>query len=227
MRCKYPKTWHFPWSESISSDDHWLTDCAHFDGKKVIVSEKMDGECTTVYNDYIHARSVDSQSHPCRTRIRRTWGAIRHEIPDGFRICGENMEAAHSLWYLNLEAHFYVFGIYDREVCLSWKETLEWLELLGLRHPPVFYEGIWDEQAIKNAWTGKSVYTTVVTPEDHIMPADPWACPPSTGEGYVVRVADEFSLADFALSLGKFVRKGHVTTPDYWMDLPVLPNLLR
>jgi hypothetical protein len=42
---KYPRTWHLPWSESESSDDVWLTDTKHFEGKEVVVTEKLDGEC--------------------------------------------------------------------------------------------------------------------------------------------------------------------------------------
>lgn len=43
---KYPKTFHLPWSESISSDDTWHEDpFVLFKNKEVVVSVKMDGEC--------------------------------------------------------------------------------------------------------------------------------------------------------------------------------------
>lgn len=44
-RVKYPKTFHFPWSENLQNDDRLLEDIGCFLGKNIVVSEKMDGEC--------------------------------------------------------------------------------------------------------------------------------------------------------------------------------------
>ena len=35
---------HLPFSQSISSDDSWLENCDCFEGKVIILTEKMDGE---------------------------------------------------------------------------------------------------------------------------------------------------------------------------------------
>jgi hypothetical protein len=43
-RVKYPRTHHLPWSPGRSSDDVVMTSCEQFEGKRVIVSVKMDGE---------------------------------------------------------------------------------------------------------------------------------------------------------------------------------------
>lgn len=240
-KTKYPRTWHLPWSESISSDDNWLADCRHFEGREVVITEKLDGENTTMYHDYIHARSIDSLSHPCRTRVRSTWGAIRHEIPDGWRITGENLEAAHSIWYLDLDEQvgkhslFYCFGIYDNGICLSWDETLSYCEMLGLFPPPEFYRGPWNEKRIRKLWDDRnhrSAFTTVHTPQNHQVPPLPWEkfgssllpMSPTTGEGYVVRAVDSFPEDEFPISVAKFVRKNHVQTDGFWMSKPVLPN---
>ena len=63
---KYPRTWHLPWSHKVHRNDMQLSDASHFEGKQVVVTIKMDGENTTMYNDYLHARSVDSGNHPSR-----------------------------------------------------------------------------------------------------------------------------------------------------------------
>ena len=55
MRIKYPRTPHLPWSLGATNDDVKQRDLSHFVGKQVVVTEKMDGENTTLYNDYIHA----------------------------------------------------------------------------------------------------------------------------------------------------------------------------
>ena len=47
-RTKYPRTMNFPWSQSNSSDDVWWEESSWFDGKLVVVTEKMDGEGTTI-----------------------------------------------------------------------------------------------------------------------------------------------------------------------------------
>ena len=58
---KYPRTYHFPFSEGATSDDKILNDIHIFDNKKVVITEKMDGENTSIYNGYFHARSLDSK----------------------------------------------------------------------------------------------------------------------------------------------------------------------
>ena len=123
---KYPKTLHIPWSLGVNSDDKMLKTTSQFDGRRVIVSEKMDGENTTMMNDSFYARSLDSNNHPSRNFVKGIWGDIRHEIPNGFRICGENLYAQHSLRYENLPSYFMVFSIWDKEKCLSWDETIEY-----------------------------------------------------------------------------------------------------
>lgn len=68
---KYPRTYHLPWSAGVNDDDRTLKDTFNFHGKRVIVTEKMDGENTTVYHDgYIHARSIDGRNHNSRNWIK-------------------------------------------------------------------------------------------------------------------------------------------------------------
>ena len=58
---KYPRTYHLPWS-SPSSDDRVASSLNHFVGQEVVVTEKLDGENTSLYNDYVHARSLEKAS---------------------------------------------------------------------------------------------------------------------------------------------------------------------
>ena len=57
---KYPRTPHLPWSPGKTNDDKVLKDTSHFLGKEIVMSLKMDGEATTLYNNHMHARSIDS-----------------------------------------------------------------------------------------------------------------------------------------------------------------------
>jgi len=205
---KYPKTFHFSFSANVQNDDRMLPSDDLFVGKEVVVTEKMDGENTTMYPDHIHARSLDSSHHPSRTIVKQIHGQIKYGIPEGWRVCGENMYAKHSIFYNKLPSYFLVFSIWNGETCLSWDETKEWCELLGLKTVPELYIGPWDEALVKSLYFGTS------------------RCG-GEQEGYVVRTTDGFSYADFSRHVGKFVRAKHVCTSEFWMTEPVIPNLLR
>lgn len=110
------------------------------------------------------------------------------------RICGENLYARHSLGYDNLSTYFEVFSIWQEDYCLSWPETVEWAELLGLSTVPVLYTGTWDTEFIQ-----------------HVMQINP-----SVQEGYVVRNSEGFYYQDFSKNMAKYVRAGHVTTNESW-----------
>jgi len=161
----------------------------------------------TVYQDYIHARSIDSKHHVSRDWVKALQGKIGYEIPEGFRICGENLYAEHSIKYESLVSYFLVFSIWNEfNVCLSWKETEEWAELLGLKTVPVFYRGIFNREAIDKAF------------EDYCSQSK------DEVEGYVVRVADSFSYGDYRRKVGKMVRANHIQTDQHWMEKPVVKN---
>ena len=204
---KYIRTYHLPWSEGSTSDDKTLPNTNHFIGKRVVSTLKMDGENTGMTCDHIHARSLDSKDHPSRHWVKGLWGSIRYDIPEGMKIFGENMYAKHSIEYTNLDTYFYVFGILEGDIFLSWDSVKEWCELLNLKHVPVLYEGIYDEELIKSLY--KDNY------DGNVM------------EGYVIRVCDEFKYEDSSKSIAKFVRKNHVQTDTHWMFDKIVPNKLK
>lgn len=199
---KYPRTYHFPWSDSLQNDDRMIEDPTMFDGKQVVVTIKMDGENTTMYSDHIHARSLDSLHHPSRNFVKGLWGSIKHDIPEGWRICGENMYATHAIKYENLRSYFYVFSVWtDKNECLSWSDTMKFCVDYGLHLVTTLYMGVWDEEYIRTI--GRNVM--------ELGYDDPV-------EGYVVRLRDSFHYDDFSNNVAKCVRKGHVgATDDHWM----------
>lgn len=229
-RVKYPRTMNFAWSESNSSDDVWWKDSTRLAGKQVVVTEKMDGECTSIYPDgHIHARSIDTQHHPSRSWVKQLAGQIAHEIPQGWRICGENVYAYHSIFYTELPSYFLVYGVYDGDRCLSWADTEEICSLLGLHTVPVIYKGLWDEKTVRELWTGTGAYPTYEGKDGFglLRPKFPDDFSPCVAEGYVVRIADHFQYADFAKSVAKYVRANHVKTDSHWMERAPIPNLLK
>lgn len=104
--------------------------------EKIIVWEKMDGENTTMTRNDIYARSVDSIDHESRHWIKKFWyDNIRHNIPENWRICGENMFAKHSIHYNNLKSYFYGFAIYDENnICLSFDDMIKYFNIYDIKY---------------------------------------------------------------------------------------------
>jgi RNA ligase len=204
---KYPRTPHLPFSEGGTDDDRRLENVDHFLGMDIVVTLKMDGENTSIYSDHIHARSLDSNNHPSRDWIKNRAREFQYKIPDGFRICGENLYAKHSIKYMNLESYFYIFSIWKEDKCFSWEETVNICSLVGLPHVPVLYKGKFDI----------NILTHLYTPyyDGNEM------------EGFVVRNRDSFLYENFDRNVAKFVRHEHVQTDEHWMLQAIEKNGLK
>ena len=207
-RVKYARTHHMPWSPGINDDDRVHTNMAAFEGQRVIASLKMDGENTSLYRNGLHARSVDSGSHPSRNWLKAFHARICGDIPEGWRVCGENLFARHSIQYGSLPTFFMGFSIWnERNHCLPWDETLEWFELLGIQPVPVLFDGQYDERTLR------TLHKPAIDGQEH--------------EGWVLRLAADFGYGAFRIAMAKFVRAGHVQTTKHWMHgQPVVPNRL-
>lgn len=180
---KYPRTMHLS-NSTLGKDDRMLKDDSNFHNKEVICSLKMDGQNVSFYNDYIHGRSLENSSHPSKDWVKGLWSQISYLLDDNMRVCGENMYAVHSIKYDNLKSYFYMFSIWVDNKCLSWKDTVDYSKILGLELVPVIYEGIYDKDKIINSFKPYE--------KEH--------------EGYVIRLADEFTYMDFRKSVAKYVR---------------------
>lgn len=203
---KYPKTWHLPFSPGIGEDDRKLTEDI-FKDQNIVVTIKKDGENTTLYQDHIHARSLDSKHHPSRDWVKSWWNTFRWDIPKYWRIVGENLYAQHSISYDNLKSYFYGISIWNEQnICLSWEETLDWMHLFDITPIEVIYQGQWNENKIQKI------------AEDIVKSGE---------EGIVVRLENEFSYRDFSKSVAKYVRKNHVQTNEHWMHQDIKPNKLK
>lgn len=197
-KVKYPRTYHVPFSPGVNKDDRVLPNLDHFKGKRVIVTEKMDGENTTLYTGYSHARSIDSPNHPSRNWVKGFHSRFCGDIPEGWRICGENMYAKHSILYKDLKSYFYGFSMWDdKNVCFDWDTTLTWFTLLGIETVPVLYDGLFENCDIKN------IHQSIRNERE--------------SEGWVIRTADSYSYGQFRSSVAKFVRKDHIQTVKHWM----------
>lgn len=213
---KYPRTFHLPWSPGKTSDDKVISTLEYLEKNETIVTVKMDGENTTLYRNGMHARSLDYSPHPSRNWIRNFHAKRAHKIPEGWRVCGENLFAKHAIHYTRLKSYFQVFSIWNAEnECLSWAETLEWCELLGLNC------------VLPLCWRNAGEKLT----EENILPYYTGANMIDEGdecEGYVIRVRKKFHYDDFSTHVAKYVRADHVgKTAHNWMYQQITKNELK
>src|ERR1051326_3640177 len=138
---KFPRTYHLPFSECLSSDDKRIKDTSIFEGREIVVTEKLDGENFSLYHNQLHARSEDSKHHLSRSWIKQFHSRIKYLIPPNVQICGENLFAKHSIFYSNLPNYFLVFAILRDNIFLSWDETRKICTLLNIPTVPVLYWG--------------------------------------------------------------------------------------
>lgn len=204
---KYPRTYHLPWSLGSTNDDKFLESTQPFFGKRIVITEKMDGENTNMYSDRYHARSIDSKDHPSRHYVKSIWGQIKHEIPEGWRFCGENLYAKHSIFYDNLPSYFMVFSIWDENnMCLSWEDTKDICDSLNLHTVPVIDIIDYDEDKLKQIAEQIDV---------------------EKQEGYAIRNIESFHFDTFTENVAKWVREKHITTDQHWMFQKIVPNILK
>ncbi|MEQ4716816.1 RNA ligase family protein [Nonomuraea sp. B19D2] len=201
MRVHYPRTPHLPWSPGATPDDVRAGDLSGLRGQEVVVTEKLDGENTTLYSDGMHARSLDSAHHPSQAWVKGLQGRIGPRLPAGWRVCGENVYARHSIAYQELESWFYGFSVWAGDRCLDWDRAVAFLRELGIPAPPVLWRGVFDERALR----GLRLDT-------------------ERQEGYVVRAVEGFPREEFAGRVAKWVRPQHVRTGTHWMHATVVPN---
>lgn len=203
---KYPRTYHFSFSEGATSDDKITEDDFLLKNKKIVITEKMDGENTTIYNNYWHARSLTSSHQEYHSKLIRRMQEFQYLIPDNLRICGEDLCVKHSIYYDNLPDIFLAFSVWENEICYSWKDTLEICDMLEIKTVPVLYEGDFDLDLIKE------IAKKVVK---------------EGKEGIVVRSFDKFLYKDFSKNVMKFVRKNHVQTDKHWSKGEIIYNKVR
>jgi hypothetical protein len=231
---KFPRTPHLPWSPGWTGDDVRLINLFSFNNKDLVVLEKRDGENTTITSDgKYYARSVDSGRADWRDHIGKLTAEISYQLPEGWRICGENMFAIHSVEYKDLKSYFEVFAIFNEQnEEISWNETKEWCELLGLSPvPEIGRFRVSIENPEKNKDHEHYLYCFEIESfnfgdyfeerfkpllENSIDETFIEALLNGEKEGFVLRNANAFPYEEYSENVAKFVRAGHVQTDKHW-----------
>ncbi|MEX0302290.1 MAG: RNA ligase family protein [Leisingera sp.] len=206
MLRKYGRTFHLPGSPGATSDDKIMQDLSALMAEPdVVITEKMDGENTTIHAGGCHPRSPDARYHPSRDWIKGFAAGISPALADGERIVGEYLYARHAIAYAALPSYFLGFSWILDGVIQSWDQTLERFEELGITSVPVLYRGKVSPQVIDQAIAGLDL---------------------ETQEGFVIRAACGFAEAEMSRLLAKYVRADHVQTDVHWMNAEIIKNSL-
>lgn len=209
---KYPRTLHWPWSPTIHANDSVHDDPHFFVGKRVIVTEKIDGSNTCLKGGEVYARSVSAPSHNgWFAMVRKHHGWKTFEKP--YSIYGEDIFGVHSIRYAPVaeEDTFMMFGVEEEGIFKSWDDVKEIARELDIKMVPTVFDGVFENV---NEIT-HFFYDNMPNPDEK-RNGTASAIGGEACEGFVIRIADEFFVQDFGLHLSKYVRAYHVQTDQHW-----------
>lgn len=202
---KYGRTFHLPISPGATSDDKIMSSLDGLMVEDLVVTEKMDGENTTIHAGGSHARSPDSRYHPSRDWLKAFAAGISPYLAVDERIVGENLYARHSVAYDALCSYFLGFAWIVGDEVQSWDLTQTRFEELGIQTVPTLYRGPYRAGLFDDLAQGLDL---------------------TRQEGFVARIADAFVEADMPRRVGKYVREGHVQSEIHWTKAELIPNRL-
>ena len=214
---KYPKTYHLPFSIP-SKNDKRLKSAAHFVGKEVVLTSKLDGSNTTMSKDHCFARSHNgAPTHPSFDLFKQIHNNIKHIIPNDINIYLEYCYALHSLPYTQLPSYLLAFNVLDTQTMTwaSWNEVERICQSLGIAAVPLLWRGVIESE--------RALRTLV----EHAAREREFGCDPR--EGVVVRLAGSFPNSEFANSIAKYVNKSFadIDKEEHWKHKQIVKNGLK
>lgn len=208
---RYPRTLHWPWSETVHRDDTVHPDPEKFVGVPVVITEKLDGGNTCLYRGEVYARSVAGPSRAGWMSMVRKHHAWRTHDTD-VMFYGEDLFGIHSIEYeamkesetYRLFATRFYCEVLKEDTFHEWDTTAWFADIFlgGVQTVPVLFRG-----------TFKSVDEITQWFKTHLSE------PSSIGgerEGFVIRWADRFPAHEFSTKVAKYVRANHVQTDEHW-----------
>lgn len=200
---KYARTYHLPYSPGSTSDDRISKSVDSLIGIDIVITEKLDGSNTALTKDGVFGRShADFTKNPWDVKSWEIWERIKRNIDPDVFIFGEGMYGIHSIEYSNLDSYFYIFGVRDNNIWISWEGVEEYSYLLDIPTVPILFKGI-----VNSEKELKEIVEELSKQKSSLG---------GIREGIVVRNASLFHNDDFALNVMKWVRRGHVTTDEHW-----------
>ena len=124
---KYARSFHLPWSLGTTSDDRISKSVDSLIGINIVITEKLDGSNTAFTKNGVYGRShVEFTRNPWDIKSWDIWNRISRNIDEDVYIFGEGMYGIHSIEYSNLKSYFYIFGVRDNNIWISWDQVEEY-----------------------------------------------------------------------------------------------------
>lgn len=206
---KYPRTMHSPFSPGLQNDDRVSEFPLDILSREVIITEKMDGCNTAIFDGQVYARSTGQPSAArwfAMVRKHHAWKTIGDQ---NFVYYGEDIYGVHSCVYDAVpEAEtFMLFAVRQLENgvpagWLSWEMVKMIAEEKGMKTVPVLFQGTFSTEKDLQNWFETEIRKPSAIGGDR--------------EGFVVRCIDEIFEADFPRLVQKYVRANHVQTDKHW-----------
>jgi hypothetical protein len=210
---RYPSTPHLPFSPCVQEDDIQLPDEKTFVGRKVVVTEKLDGGNAVLWQGTVFARSVKhAATHASFSQLKQLYSSIWFgdamlEEDRELALFGELCVAQHSICYDSLPSFFFLFAALNcrTKTWLSFADVCALGSRLDLPVVPIL---LWDH-TFRDANDIQSFMNTRIL--------QPSVCASEHGpEGFVIRVMNSFPVDSFVDNIAKFVRANHVQTSKSW-----------
>jgi len=202
---KYPRTYHFSFSQEIHSDDKRISKEAeenNFINKLLVITEKLDGGNACLKQGKVFARTHATEAtHPSFSMLNQINAFLKDKIQN-FELFGENMQGIHSIEYSKILSPFYIFNIRKDNLWFDWNTIEQISKNLKIPTAPVVFKGQFSsmkelQEFLENELKKESFLG-------------------GEREGFVIRPLDSFTDKEFPNVVAKFVRKGHVQTDDHW-----------
>lgn len=186
---KFPRTPHIQGSNATEDDIFACLDSNLIDTGRFIATEKMDGSNITIDKHGAYARNGKTPSAEWFYPARDLYHHIGYLLDENITIAGELLTWRKCIAYEKLTSEFLVFSIIDGDTVLSWKDTIEYAELLGL-------------ETVRNLATGD--YSTVIQESLSVLEQNK-----NTMEGFVIRNQEAFPIDHYASHVAKYVGEWH------------------
>lgn len=200
---KYPRTFHWPHSETVHEDDSYTSFTNRFVNAPVVITEKLDGGNTLLFEGEVYARSTGQPSRDGWMGMVRKYHAWKTHKHPGVCFYGEDLSAEHSIRYsIPEDQTYYLFAVREGDHFASWDEVKMWAEELEVYTVPVIHRGCF-----------KSIdELTKFMQEERKKPSKFGL----EREGFVIRNQNSFHADDFERNVVKYVRENHVQTDQHW-----------
>lgn len=208
---KWPHTLNWPWSPTKHSDDSTHARPETFVGTEVIITEKLDGGNTCLFQGEVYARSVAGPSRDgwmAMVRKHHAWKTLT--LSQDLVFNGEDLYGIHSITYEPmLESQtFRLFGVRSVERCannpnmvMGWDYIEQAAAELEVPTVPVLFRGVFASTDAITNW-----FDTHLKEPSSIGGAD--------REGFVIRLPG--SILDWEEGAAKYIRPKHVQTDQHW-----------